>query len=120
MLPRSARLLALLLIVAPPLLNASPVASDRRLLIVATPALDDPSYRAQAAALIAAWDGLIERDFRILTETGAKAFSVRLLGKDGGEKLRSNQPVSTESLFALVDAMPMRRQEMRERAGPSP
>lgn len=115
MLPTFARLIVLLLVMAPPLLHASPATPDRRLLILATPTLDDPSFRAQAAALVSAWDGLIERDFRVLTETGATAFSLRLVGKDGGEKLRSLQPVSAASLFALVDAMPMRRREMRER-----
>jgi hypothetical protein len=38
-----------------------------------------------------------------------------LIGKDGGEKLRRTTPLSPEELFAIVDAMPMRRAEMRER-----
>ena len=40
-------------------------------------------------------------------------FVVILLGKDGGEKLRSRHPLSTETLKKLIDAMPMRRDEMR-------
>jgi hypothetical protein len=40
--------------------------------------------------------------------------TVLLIGKDGGEKFRSHQPISAEQLFNLIDAMPMRRQEMRE------
>jgi hypothetical protein len=35
------------------------------------------------------------------------------VGRDGGEKLRSAEPVAPEELFDLVDAMPMRRREMR-------
>lgn len=45
----------------------------------------------------------------------ANQFTVVLLGKDGGEKFRWPQPVPFETLRALVDAMPMRRQEMRLR-----
>ena len=40
-------------------------------------------------------------------------FTVILLGKDGGEKLRSHIPLSFEKLRDTIDAMPMRRQEMR-------
>lgn len=39
--------------------------------------------------------------------------TVILLGKDGEEKLRSNTPVSADKIIALVDAMPMRQQEMQ-------
>ena len=39
---------------------------------------------------------------------------VALIGKDGGVKLRDEAMVSNEDLFALIDSMPMRRQEMRE------
>jgi hypothetical protein len=36
-------------------------------------------------------------------------FLVILLGKDGGEKLHSQAPVSFEKLKELIDSMPMRR-----------
>jgi hypothetical protein len=36
-----------------------------------------------------------------------------LLGKDGGEKLRSRTPVTMERLNTLIDAMPMRQQEVQ-------
>lgn len=39
-------------------------------------------------------------------------FTVILVGKDGGEKLRSGEIVSPADLFSLVDTMPMRRREM--------
>jgi hypothetical protein len=38
------------------------------------------------------------------------------IGKDGGVKLRSAEPVAAGDFFALIDTMPMRRREMRERA----
>jgi hypothetical protein len=41
-------------------------------------------------------------------------FEIILIGKDGGVKLRSKTPISLEELFSLIDAMPMRRQEMRD------
>ncbi|NND50302.1 MAG: DUF4174 domain-containing protein, partial [Rhizobiales bacterium] len=39
-------------------------------------------------------------------------FQVVLVGKDTGVKLRSENPVAARDLFALIDAMPMRRREM--------
>ena len=45
-------------------------------------------------------------------------FTVLLLGKDGGEKLRTLQLLSTAKLFSIIDAMPMRRQEMRKNHQP--
>jgi hypothetical protein len=40
-------------------------------------------------------------------------FTVILIGKDGGEKLRSHQPLSLDTLRSTIDAMPMRQDEMR-------
>ena len=40
-------------------------------------------------------------------------FTALLLGKDGGEKLRSSQPFSMKTLNETIDAMPMRQDEMR-------
>jgi hypothetical protein len=37
------------------------------------------------------------------------------VGKDGGEKLSSSKPLAAEKLFATIDAMPMRRDEMQRR-----
>ena len=42
-------------------------------------------------------------------------FTVLLIGKDGGEKLRSNQPIPWDQLHATIDSMPMRQQEMKQR-----
>jgi hypothetical protein len=43
-------------------------------------------------------------------------FAVILLGKDGGSKLRSDEPLSMDQLNRTVDAMPMRQDEMRGKA----
>ncbi len=45
----------------------------------------------------------------------AEGFTMLLLGLDGGEKLRRNDPVATRDLFNLIDSMPMRQAEMRRR-----
>ena len=41
------------------------------------------------------------------------AFEVVLIGKDGGEKERYGEPVEPNVLYAVIDAMPMRRREMQ-------
>ncbi len=38
-----------------------------------------------------------------------------LIGKDGGVKTRFNRPIDPKELFRLVDAMPMRQQEIKNR-----
>jgi len=45
-------------------------------------------------------------------------FTVILIGKDGGEKLRSHQPISLDTLRSTIDAMPMRQEEMRSQTKP--
>jgi hypothetical protein len=41
-------------------------------------------------------------------------FTLLLLGKDGGEKFRSAAPVPPEKIYGIIDAMPMRKSEMRK------
>lgn len=72
--------------------------------------------------------GLKERDILVYEIVGLKAnekafkkykasaqkFTFILIGKDGGEKLRSNQAVSLEKLYNTIDDMPMRKNEMKQ------
>ena len=44
----------------------------------------------------------------------ARGFQFLLIGKDGGIKLKSDKPVGNSKLFALIDGMPMRMQEMKK------
>lgn len=44
---------------------------------------------------------------------GKDSFTVVLIGKDGGEKYRKNTILTSEELFAIIDAMPMRKAEMK-------
>ena len=87
---------------------------------------DDPAYTVQREGLEAVPEGLSERHIVVLADTDPEAaralraqfepqgFEVLLVGKDGGVKLRQGQPVTAETLFAKIDAMPMRRREMEE------
>jgi hypothetical protein len=42
-------------------------------------------------------------------------FAVILIGKDGGMKLNRRDQTQLMDIFALIDAMPMRQEEMRQR-----
>ena len=44
-----------------------------------------------------------------------KTFMFILLGKDGGIKLKRNDHVELEEIFTLIDSMPMRKDEMRQK-----
>jgi hypothetical protein len=41
-------------------------------------------------------------------------FTLLLIGKDGFVKLRSKEVIAAKRIYALVDAMPMRKDEMRK------
>ena len=43
----------------------------------------------------------------------AGAFTVLLIGKDGGEKLRITGVPDLQAIYTVIDGMPMRRDEMR-------
>ena len=46
-------------------------------------------------------------------------FTVLLVGKDGGIKLKRQDEIRLEDLFALIDSMPMRREEIRQKSEPN-
>lgn len=100
---------------------------------------DDPSLLAQLHKLKDSAPGLHERDVLLIaipfhtpaptdvSLTPADAaearrrfhiaptdFTVILLGKDGGEKLRSSKPLSFDKLRGAIDSMPMRKEEMHK------
>ena len=86
-----------------------------RVLVIDTPTDQSAEYLRQISVLEAAKAGLPERNLQIVTRPFAPSFRVRLVGKDGGVKLDQNVPVESAALFALIDAMPMRRAEMTGR-----
>jgi hypothetical protein len=50
---------------------------------------------------------------RIRFNVAPTDFTVILIGKDGGEKLRSHKPLTIDQLSTTIDTMPMRQQELR-------
>ncbi len=101
---------------------------ERRVLIVAAPSAQDPTLAAQRR-ILGTWTAKRdERDLTVVEIVGDQVrgagdtartlrrkfrlptgFTAILIGKDGGEKLRSAHPFPTALLEQTIDAMPMRR-----------
>ena len=87
------------------------------------------THNQQMAILDADKKGLLERDivvyaYKTTDEKSVadkwkikpgEAFVFLLIGKDGGEKIRTDTLVSLAQLYKTIDAMPMRRTEMQNR-----
>ena len=58
---------------------------------------------------------VVERENSLLVKYNVSKteFTVLLVGKDGTEKYRTNSILQINNLFAIIDAMPMRKAEMR-------
>ncbi|MEM7270081.1 MAG: DUF4174 domain-containing protein [Pseudomonadota bacterium] len=93
--------------------------------IVVIGAEDDPRVARQMALFEAETAELAERrnivlrrmpDGPLAEALGAETFGVFLIGLDGGVKFRSSDVTPPDDLHALVDAMPMRREELRRRS----
>jgi hypothetical protein len=117
-----------------------------RLLLVFGSSEDDAQYRGLEKDLREQGNAIVERDLLVfhVFENGVSRlghspidaqsasllrnrfsvnpgqFLVVLIGKDGGEKLRRGGEVDITEIFSLIDSMPMRRREMRERRGEKP
>lgn len=87
--------------------------AERRL-VVEGPDAADPRVAEQRRLLAGERAGLDDRRLEV-EERFSRPFAVALIGLDGGEKQRWTEPVPAATLFAAVDAMPMRRRELRER-----
>ncbi|NIS60619.1 MAG: DUF4174 domain-containing protein [Proteobacteria bacterium] len=116
---------------------------ESRLLFVFAPSEDDERFRDLKKEMSDRDDEIVERDllvFHILERGESRLgdisidrqsatllrdrfsakpgqFTVVLIGKDGGEKLRRGDEVNIAEIFSLIDSMPMRQREMRERRG---
>lgn len=82
---------------------------ERDLLVLLVPAagktrvlVGGPADAYEAAAL--------RRSRNVAPDAG---FTVLLVGKDGGTKWQAKRPASPEAVFSIIDAMPMRLNEMR-------
>ena len=112
---------------------------EKRVLLVFSPTAGDPRLEQQGRLLNAEDFGLEDRDMTIIEAIDGRTlridgreqrlaasafyqrfdvepgqFRVKLVGKDGTEKLDSNDVVPVEYLFELIDSMPMRRYEMSQ------
>ncbi len=113
---------------------------ENRILLVFTESADDPAYLALIDHIQRNNTAFDERDL-VLVSSGvapnvlarqrsmapaeeralrtrydiSTPFEVILIGKDGGTKYRSGEPVQLDTIFTLIDGMPMRQQEMRRR-----
>ncbi|MGI9543766.1 MAG: DUF4174 domain-containing protein [Cyclobacteriaceae bacterium] len=111
-----------------------------RVLLVFAPTANHEAYQEQLTMLLADHSGLEERDvvvFRIFPTKAASPkggrlsdreikglrekyqisedeFWVILIGKDGSTKLSRSEPLANQELFNVIDAMPMRKQEMAD------
>ncbi len=100
-----------------------------RVVLALAPTRDDPALLAQRRLFAALGAEGRERDLVLVEAPGDTAegaalrrrfgagagFVAILVGKDGGEKLRSAAPLGRDALFPLIDAMPMRRDETTRR-----
>ncbi|WP_375466360.1 DUF4174 domain-containing protein [uncultured Methylobacterium sp.] len=101
-----------------------------RLLVLAAPDAGDRRLAAQRQALAASRTAMTERDLVVLDAVGTDeravslrravglatdAFRAVLVGKDGGVKISSPEPIPAQRLASTIDAMPMRREEMAPR-----
>jgi len=112
-----------------------------RPLLIFAPSPTDTQLEIQLRTLRENAAGVAERDLVViavpyqspsptqatLTDDGATAarrrfrvapgdFTVILIGKDGGEKLRSGRPLRFDTLRETIDAMPMRQEEIRQKS----
>ena len=58
---------------------------------------------------------LSAKQLRSRYNKGKNTFRYILIGKDGGVKLNEREFVANTRLFSIIDAMPMRQREMREK-----
>ena len=113
-----------------------------RLLLLFIPSLDGAGYATLKKDLSAHQEEVLDRDllvFHILRSGETKlgnallsensgdylrekfsvkcgTFTVLLIGKDGSVKLRREEIVKLDEIFSLIDTMPMRQREMREKS----
>lgn len=98
-----------------------------RVLVALAPDPNDPKLARQRQIYEAMKAGANERDLALVEAIGTSpearalrrtfavdaGFHAVLVGKDGGSKLASSDPLGPDQLFPLIDAMPMRQSEMR-------
>ncbi len=61
-------------------------------------------------------DPQVAHSLRDKFDVSPSQFALILVGKDGSVKLNRQEQTQLEDIFALIDAMPMRMQEMRQKS----
>ena len=137
---RMKNILFILILIGTTTMTAQEIATyqwKNRLVLILSSSTETANYQKQVQELEENTEGLAERKIKVFQITPKKFttgfstdwknnnslyhkfsiqnadFEVILIGLDGGEKLRRQQPVSTEKLFSTIDVMPMRKAEMR-------
>lgn len=119
---------ASLLVAAPSFAQDEPKLEDylwkNRPIVVFADTPEDARFKLQMDYLERRMEELEERDVVILTDTDPsleselrealhpRGFSLVLIGKDGGVKLRKPSPWTVREIIRTIDKMPMRQQEM--------
>ena len=127
------KVVSILLVLIPCLSNSQELKQYRwhnRVVILAHNDHESIAFQQHLAAFNLHKADLEDRDMIVLIPKGehkqkllatlnmpAEFEGVLLIGKDGGLKFQGNFPVPPETLLALVDAMPMRRAEMKRKKG---
>ena len=122
--------------------SAAPLAAERwnKRVVVAFADAPHPRLKRQLDGLLADRTTPAERDMLVIAVAGSEVsapygavpsgvsadalrrsygiapdtpFTVILIGKDGGQKLRQTEPVAAEDILGLIDSMPMRRNEAK-------
>jgi hypothetical protein len=100
---------------------------EKRQLLIFADNANNRYLKDQQQILSAGANGLKERDIEVklfyansnrekFRQKNIKStFTIVLVGKDGGDKLRSTKPLSLQKLYSTIDAMPMRQSEMKRR-----
>lgn len=102
----------------------------KRPLIVFADSPNDPRFVQQMDFIEDRLDELAERDVVVLTDTSRdgsalrdklhpRGFALVLIGKDGTVYLRKPAPWDVRELSRVIDKMPLRKQEIRDRRGES-
>lgn len=98
-----------------------------RPLIVFADSPADPRFQEQIDLLLSRPEELVDRDVVVLTDTNPSArsqprqelrprgFSIVLLAKDGTVELRKPFPWDVREITRVIDKMPLRQQELRDR-----
>jgi hypothetical protein len=99
--------------------GVAPLAAQRRIVAANRPALVERNVVViwvvgdSVSAELGPGPGVSACALRSRFGAGDAAFRVLLVGKDGGTKLSSAAPLGIAALNGTIDAMPMRRNEMR-------